>query len=201
MKTSSQTQSALDLAAKIGLLRPRDLEEAGLSRRQVYLLCQSGQLLRVGRGLYVPADTSPGEHHTLTVVAKRVPAAIVCLLTALSFHELTTQLSPAIWIGISSRAREPRMKDIKIRVVRFSGDGLTEGVEEHSIDGVVVRVTNPARTVVDCFKYRNKIGRDVAVEALRDAMEQEKATLGEIIRIAEIRRVGRVMQPYLELYM
>jgi len=200
MTITSETQQALDLAITKGLLRPRDLEEAGMSRRQAYLLCQSGRLRRVGRGLYAPVDGSESEFHSYALVGKRIPAAIICLLSALSFHELTTQLSHAIWIAIPPRARQPKMRDITLRVVRFSGTGLTEGVEEHTIDGVDLHITSAARTVVDCFKYRNKIGRDIAVEALRDAMEQRKASLREIIHFAEIRRVSEVMRPYLEFY-
>jgi predicted transcriptional regulator of viral defense system len=200
MTTTSQAQQALDLAFTQGMLRPRDLEKAGLSRRQVYLLCQSGQLRRVGRGLYQPVNTSESAFHSYALVAKRVPAAIFCLLSALSFHELTTQLSHAIWIAIPPRARQPQMRDVTLRVVRFSGAGLTEGVEDHIVDGVNLHITSAARTVVDCFKYRNKIGRDVAVEALRDAIEQRKALLRDIIHFAELRRVSEVMRPYLEFY-
>lgn len=200
MTTTSQAKKALELAFTKGMLRPCDLEEVGVSRRQAYLLCQSGQLRRVGRGLYMLADASEGAFHSYALVGKRVPGAIVCLLSALSFHELTTQLSHAIWIAIPSRARQPKIGDISLHVVRFSGAGLTEGVEECVVDGVKLRVTNPARTVVDCFKYRNKIGRDIAVEALRDAVEQRKASLRDIIHYAEIRRVSEVMRPYLEYF-
>lgn len=138
------------------------------------------------------------EHHSLAEVCKRVPHGVICLLSALRFHELTTQNPFEVWIAVDIKAREPKLEPLQVRVVRFSGKALTEGVEEMTIEGVRVRVYNPAKTVADCFKYRNKVGRDVALEALRDCLSQRKATRGEIWSYAQICRVANVMRPYLE---
>ena len=146
------------------------------------------------------ADAEISENISLAIVARRVPAAIVCLLSALRYYELTTQIPHRVWIALPPRSRVPVISGLALSVVQFSGTALSDGVEVLEMDGVSVRITTPARTVVDCFKYRNKIGRDVAVEALRDAMDEGKATLGEIIRVAETRNVAGVMQPYLEFY-
>ena len=194
------SDATLDLIGREGLIRPGDLEKAGISRQFAYRLCDSGVLRRIGPGLYMRADAEISENISLAIVARRVPAAIVCLLSALRYHELTTQIPHRVWIALPPRSRVPVISGLALSVVQFSGTALSDGVEVLEMDGVSVRITTPARTVVDCFKYRNKIGRDVAVEALRDAMDEGKATLGEIIRVAETRNVAGVMQPYLEFY-
>ncbi len=145
-------------------------------------------------------DNPPTENHNLAIVGKRAPGAVICLLSALRFHGLTTQLPSETWVAVHPKSRPPRIPEIPLRVVRFSGQALTEGIEDHTIEDVTVHVTNPAKTVADCFKYRNKIGRDVAVEALRDAISQRKATVHEVNHFAHICRVARVMRPYLEIY-
>ncbi len=197
----SQMKKALALAKKQGVLRPRDLEEQGIPRHYAYLLHRAGKLRRVGRGLYIHPDNPPTENHSLALIGKRSPESVVCLLSALRFHELTTQLTSETWVAIHPKARPPKISEFPLRVVRFSGQALTVGVEDHILEGVTVHVTNPAKTVADCFKYRNKIGRDVAVEALRDAIEQRKATVQELDHFAHICRVASVMRPYLELYL
>ena len=189
------------LAKKLGVLRPRDLEQQGIPRRYAYLLSRAGQLLQVGRGLYAHPDNPPTENHSLALIGKRAPEAVVCLLSALRFHELTTQLPSETWVAVHPKARPPQIPEFSLHVVRFSGQALTEGVEDHVLEGVTVRITNPAKTVVDCFKYRNKIGRDVPVEALRDTISQRKATVLQLDHFAHICRVARVMRPYLELYL
>ncbi len=200
-KQDSYKKTVLALADRQGVLRPRDLDEHGIPRHYAYTLHRAGGLRRVGRGLYVLPDHPPTENHDLALIGKRAPEAVVCLLSALRFHELTTQIPSATWIAIHRKARPPKIPDVPIRIVRFSGPALTEGVDEHLIEGVKVHITSPAKTVADCFKYRNKIGRDVAVEALKDAIEQRKATVHELHRCAEVCRVARIMQPYLELYL
>lgn len=193
-------ETALHLVDSEGLLRPIDLEKAGISRHYAYRLRDSGVLRQVGPGLYMRADTEISENISLATVARRVPAAVVCLLSALRYHELTTQIPHRVWIALPPRSRIPVISGLALSVVQFSGTALSEGVEAREMDGVSVRITTPARTVVDCFKYRNKVGRDVAVEALRDVMDQRKATLREIIRLAEMRRMSEVMRPYLEFF-
>lgn len=197
----SYAEKTLALAKEQGVLRPRDLEQRGIPRRYAYALSRAGQLRRVGRGLYVHPDNPPTENHSFALIGKRAPEAVVCLLSALRFHELTTQLPSETWVAVHPKARPPQIPEIPLRVVRFSGQALTKGVEDHLLEGVSVHITTPAKTVADCFKYRNKIGRDVAVEALRDAIEQRKATVHELDHFAHICRVARVMRPYLEIYL
>src|SRR5579859_3136746 len=188
----------LQLARELGVLRSRDLAQHGIAREYLTRLTQAGLLERTGRGLYVLPDAELTEHHSLAEVAKRVPAGIVCLLSALRFHDLTTQAPFEVWLALPPTARHPRSGSPPLRVVRFSGPALTEGVEEHVIEGVRVRVYNPAKTVADCFKYRNKIGLDVALEALRETWRARRATMDELWHYAEVCRVATVMRPYLE---
>ncbi len=127
-----------------------------------------------------------------------MPGGVICLLSALAFHDLTTQLPAEVWIALSAKARRPRLDYPRLRVSRFSGPALTEGIETHRIEGVSVRVYSAAKTVADCFKYRNKVGIDVAVEALKDFTRRERGGAGDLARFARICRVGQVMQPYLD---
>ena len=144
------------------------------------------------------ADAPVTEHHSLAEVAKRLPNATVCLLSALVFHEITTQVPGEVWVALPRGSRTPRIDRPKLRVLRFAGTALTAGRVEHRLEGVPVMIYSPAKTVADCFKFRNKIGLDVALEALRECVRQRKATIAEIRHFAEICRVARVMQPYLE---
>jgi predicted transcriptional regulator of viral defense system len=171
-----------------------------LSKSREYLLrlMRRGVLERSGRGLYRLADAPVTEHHSLAEVGKRLPHATVCLLSALVFHQITTQNPAEVWIALAPGSRTPRANGQRLRVVRFTGPALTEGRQEHRIEGVPVGIYSPAKTVADCFKFRNKIGLDVAIEALRECLRQRKATIREIHRFAKICRVARVMQPYLE---
>jgi len=194
----SSRQSILDLAAQRGLIRPRDLNERGLPTVALTRLVRQGLLQRVGRGLYAVPDRPVSEHGALAEVARKHPQAIVCLLSALRLHELTTQLPFEVWLAIPNKARAPKIDYPRLRIVRFSGAALTEGVGEHLIDGVPVRVTNVARTVADCFKYRNKIGLDVALEALREAWKGKRVGMDELWQFAKLCRVAHVMRPYLE---
>ena len=155
-------------------------------------------MLRRARGIYVAANHAPTAAHTLAQVAKRVPEAVFCLFTALRFHELTTQSAAEVWIALPEKARRPRLDYPRLRVARFSGPALTEGVERHRVEGVVLHVYSAAKTVADCFKYRNKVGIDVAVEALRDFSRKHRGGADELARFARICRVSRVIQPYLD---
>lgn len=186
------------LARVKGILRPRDLAAQGIPREILRRLCESGELTRTGRGLYIVETDSITENHTLAEVARLVPRGVVCLLSALRFHELTTQSPGEIWLAIPSKARRPKASETAIRPIHFSGSALTEGVEEHIIEKVPVRIYSAAKTVADCFKARNKIGLDVAIEALRDYWRKRTGTMDELVRFAKICRVARIMQPYLE---
>jgi predicted transcriptional regulator of viral defense system len=161
-------------------------------------MTRAGALERVGRGLYVPATAKVTQHHTLAEAAKRVPEGIVCLLSALSFHGMTTQSPHEVWLAIDVKARKPNADWPPMRIVRFSGNARTFGVETHVVEGVQVRVTSRAKTVADCFKYRNKIGIDVAIDALRDYLRKRGRSIDELARSAEVCRVTRVMRPYIE---
>ena len=188
----------LQIIRQLGLVRPVDLETRGISRRELYSLARKGMVARQARGIYV-ADKHPyTAQHTLAQVAKRVPAGVFCLLTALRFHDLTTQALAELWIALPEKARKPRLDYPRLRVARFSGEALTEGIETHRLEGVEVRVYSVAKTVADCFKYRNKVGIDVAVEALRDFSRHHRGGATDLARFARVCRVTRVMQPYLD---
>lgn len=190
--------SVLDLALARGLIRPRDLTELGLPTVALTRLVRQGLLERVGRGLYALPDRPVSEHNTLAEVAIKHPQAIVCLLSALRFHDLTTQSPMEVWLAIPNKARAPKMDYPPLRIVRFSGEALTQGVENHVIDGVPVRITSVARTVADCFKFRNKIGLEVALEALQEAWRAKRVSMDDLWRYATLCRVGNVMRPYME---
>jgi len=164
----------IDLVRSQGLVRPCDLVPLGIPRVSLTRAVRRGQLERVGRGLYGLPGRQVSAHGTLAEVALRVPKGIVCLLSALRFHGLTTQAPFEVWLAIENKAIAPKLDYPPLRIVRFSGAALTEGVEEHMVDGVTVRITGVAKTVADCFKYRNKIGLDVALEALREAWREKR---------------------------
>jgi len=196
--TFSQSPSLPVRVSRGGVLRSRDLERLGVSRTSVGALLESGDLLRVARGVYVPADHELTEQHSLAVACARVPHGIICLLSALAFHGLTVQNPSSVWMAIAPSARKPAPSMPPIRIARFSGPALISGIEIHRTEGVRIRVYSVAKTVADLFKYRNKIGTDVAVEALRETLRTRRASMNEIVRAAKICRVSRVMKPYLE---
>ena len=198
MDTTSHAERILRLASERGLVRTRDLAGDRIPRATLSRLVESGRLTQVARGLYALPGHSRSEQHELAEIATRAPRGVFCLLTALRFHQLTTQSPHEIWFAIPNKAHHPRLDYPPLRVVRFSGPSLTEGVEMHAVDGVTVRVYSVAKTVVDCFKYRNKIGLDVALEALRECRHEKRATNDELWRYAKVCRVGAVMRPYME---
>lgn len=181
-----------------GTARSRELVERGISRSQLSRMVATGELVRVARGLYALPNYQGGEHSALLTVAKRAPGVLFCLLTALRLHELTTQAPFEVWIAIGNKDHPPRLDYPPLRTLRFSNASLAAGVETRQIDGMPVRVTGVAKTVADCFKFRNKVGLDVALEALREARHAKKATPDELWRYARINRVANVMRPYLE---
>jgi len=187
-----------DLARRAGILHARDLRPLGVPKRYLGRLCADGFLVKTGRGMYMTAGVPETIHLGLAQATKAVPRSVVCLLSALRFHEIGTQNPHQIWIAMDRRAARPRVVYPNMKVVRFSGRSLIDGIEEHDIVGVRVRVYNPAKTVADCFKYRNKIGLDVAIEALRETVRGRKCTIDELWRFAKICRVSRVIRPYME---
>jgi predicted transcriptional regulator of viral defense system len=180
-----------------GLTRSRELEAKGFSRVALRRMATSGELQQVARGVYAPPSFAATEHHGLAVASLLVPGGVICLLSALQFHGLGTQAPFEVWMAIGRLARKPRPATPPLRVVRFSRRALREGVETHQLEGVDVRITSAARTVADCFKYRNKIGIDVALEALR-AYRGRRRPMHELVSAAHTVRMRNVMRPYLE---
>lgn len=181
-----------------GIFRPRDLAALGVPRTAIRTWVRRREVEVVGRGLFRQRDAEFTAMETLAWVAKRVPGAVFCLLTALRVHEIGTQSPPDVWIAIDRKARKPRVEAVRLRVVRFAPDLLANGVETRDVLGVAVRITSPARTVVDCFRYRNKFGLDVALEALQDALRSRRVSVDELWRAAEVARVRNVIRPYIE---
>jgi predicted transcriptional regulator of viral defense system len=198
MPPPTDRERALKLAHRRRGVTARDLAAAGIHRQVLSRLVESGELERIVRGLYRLPEHPLTEHHGLAMAGAAVPRGVICLLSALQFHGIGTQLPSEVWIAIDRRARRPALKYPPLRVVRYTGAALTEGAESHRIEGQAVRVYNVAKTVADCFKYRNKIGLDVALEALREAWRARRFTMDELDRYAGICRVHRVMRPYLE---
>lgn len=195
---ASARDTILKVARSVGAFRARDLVDVPAARRHLAELVNAGELVRVGRGLYRRPDLDATENHSLAQAAKAVPGGVLCLLTALRFHGLTTELPSEVWVALPPKAWRPRVESPRLRIARFSGEALTSGVETHTLEGVPVRIYSAAKTVADCFKYRNKIGTTVAVEALRDAWRTGKASADDLTRSAKVCRVLNVMRPYME---
>jgi predicted transcriptional regulator of viral defense system len=192
------TEKVLQLIQERGMVRARDLTAIDISPTHLQRLYERGLVQRSGRGIYLPADAPLDENTSLEEVALRVPAGVICLLSALQFHGLTTQLPHQVWLALPLRANTPHLDYPPLRVVRLSGDALTEGIEKHSVRNVTIRVFGPAKTVADCFKFRSQIGQDVALEALHDCWRKRRATIKELWHYAKVCRVTTVMRPYLE---
>lgn len=198
MSIDTHHQRVLGLARQQGLLRASDLDRIEAPRIVLTRLTAAGELERVGRGLYRLPGVHSSEHESLATVAAKVPQAVFCLLTALQFHELTTQLPRQVWIAMPRGSHVPRLDYPPIRMVQFTGDAYTAGIEEVERDGTRLRVYSAAKTVADCFKHRNKIGLDVALEALKDARARGAGSIDDIWRNAQVCRVTHVIRPYLE---
>ncbi len=198
MQKISKRQQVINFVRENSLVRPRDLKKINLPKDYLHILAREQIIERLGRGLYQWPGKNPGEFQSLVEVSKLAPKAIVTLLSALNFHRMTTQNPHEVWLAIDRKDWRPVISYPPVRYVTMSSDALHEGVERHNIDNVVIQVFCPAKTVVDCFKYRNKIGLDVALEALRDGWSDRKFTMDELLKYAKICRVKNVMQPYLE---
>lgn len=194
----SKTNRLVRMASKAGVLRSRDLARHGIAREYLRLAEKRGLITRVSRGIYVAKEAPVTENHSLVEASKRVPHGVICLLSALRFHELTTQSPSEVWMAIGERARSPKLDNPQLRIVRFSTQTLRFGVVTHGVEGVTLPVFNPSKTVADCFKFRHKIGMDVALEALRECYRQKKASMNELWEAAKVCRVANVMKPYLE---
>jgi predicted transcriptional regulator of viral defense system len=197
-QSTNTNVTVLQLARTQALLRPQDLVARGLPTVVLTRLVAAGRLERVARGVYALPGQAVGEHRSLAEVALQVPRGVVCLLSALRVHGIGTQAPFEVWLALPQGMSAPRLTQPALRLVRMSGAAFTQGVMQLAVDGVQVAVFNPAKTIADCFKYRNKIGLDVALEALRDGWQQRKVTMDDLFAYAAINRVANVMRPYLE---
>jgi predicted transcriptional regulator of viral defense system len=197
-KARSQRELARILLKKQGILRLGELREAGVTAATMSRMVRAGEVLRLARGIYQLADADLDPNHSLAEAAKRVPKGVVCLVSALAFHGLTDQLSPKVWMAIGPKDWAPQRSGAGIRIVRFTDPLLREGIETHSIEGVSVNIFGVAKTVADCFRHRGKVGLTIAIEGLREALRQGKATPAEIARHADAGGVSTVIRPYLE---
>ncbi|SFV15212.1 type IV toxin-antitoxin system AbiEi family antitoxin domain-containing protein [Pseudoduganella namucuonensis] len=198
MEMETHTQRIIELARQNGMLRPSDLDAIGAPRVALTRMAANGLLRKIGRGIYHLPDIPPDEHESLLIIAKKVPQAVFCLLSALQFHQLTTQLPRRVWIAMPRGSHTPRIDYPPLKMVQFNMESYTAGIETRDCGKVTIRVYSVAKTVVDCFKHRNMIGLDVALEALRDARASGQANMDELWRLAKICRVANVMRPYLE---
>ena len=197
-RPQTMKERALALATARGIVRARDFTAAGIARTYIQRLCNEGLLVRAGRGLYQAADAEIETQHSLVEASRALPHGVVCLLSALQFHGLTTQTPHEVWMMIGSKKWAPRKPLVSLRIMRATGTALSDGVKRHEIEGIEVPIYSVAKTVADCFKHRNKVGIDVAVEALRDCLRQRKCTIDDLWRYARVCRVQNVMRPYLE---
>lgn len=198
MPAATDREKALALAGRPQGVTAAEVARTGIHRQVLTRLVAEGELERVVRGLYHRAGYEWSEHHGLVLASAAVPRAVICLFSALQFHGIGTQLPSQVWIALDRRARRPALKYPPLRIVRYTGRALTDGIESHRIEGRRVRIYSAAKTVADCFKYRNKIGLDVALEALREGWRYRRFTMDSLYRHAQVCRVHRVMRPYLE---
>ena len=194
----TQRQIARTVLAERGIARLAELRNAGVTAATVSRMERDGEVLRLARGLYQLPDAELAVNHSLAEVAKRVPKAVICLVSALAFHGLTDQLPRYVWLAIGRKDWAPKPDGTPIRIVRFTESLLNEGIETHTVKGVPIKVFGVAKTVADCFRYRSKIGLSVAIEGLQETLQQRRATPGEIANQAERGGVGTVIRPYLE---
>ena len=188
----------LEIAGRLGVTTAADVEAVGISRNHLYELCKAGKIERTARGLYRIPGALSTEHGVLIEVAKRVPKGVVCLLSALRFHDLTTQNPHEVWITVPRGGWRPQMDYPPLNLTYVSGKSYTFGIREHTVQGIAIKVYTPAKTVADCFKFRNKVGLDVAIESLREVWWSRLASVDELTEAANVCRVFRVMRPYLE---
>ena len=198
MAHETQTERALALVRRHGALTAREAARAGIHSQVISRLVGDGRLERIARGHYRLPGAPVTEHHGLALVAGTAPDSVICLLSAVAFHGVGTQVPAAVWIAVERRSRKPTMRWPPLRVFRFGGEAFSAGVEIHKVEGVSVKVYSLAKSVADLFKYRNKVGLDVALEVLREAWRSRQVTMGELTRFGRICRVEHVMQPYLE---
>jgi predicted transcriptional regulator of viral defense system len=197
------TKNSLELAREIfrrhsGILRTKDAMEAGIHPRTLYALRDRGVVIRISRGVYRLAELGPMQNPDLIVISARVPSGVLCLISALSFYQLTTQVPHQVWIALPRGAEPPRVDFPPTRVLWFSGEAFSKGIQTHWIDGQELKVYGPEKTLADCFKFRNKIGLDVAIEALKLYRQAGKVRVDDLVHYADVCRVRKIMVPYME---
>ncbi len=197
LMASEKLEKVLKLADEKGILRPKEVEQKGLPRQYIYRLVDKGKLEKVGRGLYKIPEKDFPVYESLIETCKKIPKGVICLLSALQYHGMTTQLPDRVWIAIENKSWKPRV-DLPVKIVWMSGDSFEKGIEEHDMNGVPAKIYNSAKTVADCFKFRNKIGLDVAIDSLKEYREEKKGTMDEVWKFAKINRVQTVIRPYME---
>ncbi|MES2674521.1 MAG: type IV toxin-antitoxin system AbiEi family antitoxin domain-containing protein [Pseudomonadota bacterium] len=194
----NKREQVLELMRKKTLMQPKDVVAAGLPREYLYQMAHEGLINKVGRGLYQLPNADISEWNGYVEAQRRVPNGVFCLLSALVFHNLTTQSPHEHWVAIANNAWRPKLNYPPIRYISMSGTSLHEAIEIHRVEGADIRVYSAAKTVADCFKYRNRIGLDVAIEALKDGWQARKFTMDELWHCAQVCRVANVIRPYAE---
>jgi predicted transcriptional regulator of viral defense system len=194
----NRKKQVLEITRKYGVVKASDIEAAGISRNYLYMLYKDGLLRKTARGLYMIADAPITEHSSFIEISKRVPHAVVCLVSALNFHQITTQIPHEVWITLPRGAWSPKIAYPPINITFMSGKAYDFGIEEHTINGSTINIYNLSKTVADCFKFRNKIGLDIAIEALKETLRSNKVTVEELMDAAKVCNVSKIMRPYLE---
>lgn len=197
-RPTTASDRVLKMATRAGVIHAREVRAAGISHEYLRRMLSVGQLVRVGRGLYMPAVGNLSEHSSLVLCAKAVPRGVVCLISALRFHGVGTQLPSETWVAIQRGDAVPRIRAPRLQVIKMSGLSFSTGQEIHTVGGVRVRMYSVAKTVADCFKFRAHVGLDVALEALRESIRLKKASRDDIWRHANHCRVANIIRPYLE---
>ena len=198
MPTQTQRERLIELLESSPVLKASAIVSHGIDRKTIQRMVQTGEIQRIGRGLYSLSDYEVDSYHSYVEAQLLVESGVVCLLSALSFHEIGTQTPRYVWLAVCRPSRIPKAEGLPVKIVTFSDPAFSAGIEEHQIEGVRVKVYSPAKTVADCFKYRNKLGIDVAIEALREAVREKNVSPDEVLRFADICRVRSVVVPYLE---
>lgn len=198
--SESKINTAISIFKKHGgVLRTSETEKEGIHNRTLYHMLEEGYITKLERGLYKLVEKGSLSNPDLAVVATKIPKARVCLVSALDFHDMTTEIPHSVHIALPRTSRDPKLDYPPLAVYRFSGKSLTQGVKEHEVDGIKVQIYNPAKTIADCFKFRNKIGKDIAIEALERGIREGKASYKDVLHYAEVCRVKTVIKPYLEV--
>ncbi len=198
LQIESQRDVAVRLLGARGIMRLSELKAAGVHYQTLARMAEDGAVLRVGRGLYQLPEAQYGLAHSLAEVAKAIPNGVICLISALQYHELTLQMPPHVWVAIGRKNRMPRIAYPPVRAIRFGEAAMSVGIEHHLVDKVETRIFDPAKTIVDCFRYRKEVGIDIALEGLRNGVRKRKAHPDRIAAYARSLHIWSVLKPYLD---